>query len=182
MIKGCNVSQTTPHNLPAALLHPWEWPQQSWQCVHADYAGSFLGRMLLILVDVKSKCVDVHFVNSSTSQVTIEKMWQSFVPFGLPQTSVTDNSTQLTSAEFSQFTTLNGIKYVMSSPCHPSTEGLAEQTIQSFKEGMKRQSNESIETRAAKFLFAYRNTPHSTIKVSPAVLLFNRLLKSHLDL
>ena len=182
MVKGCNVCQTTRHNPPAALLHPWEWPQQPWQCVHADYAGPFLGRMFLILVDAYSKWVDVHVVHSSTFQVTIEKMRTSFATSGLPQTLVTDNGTQFTRAEFSQFTILNGIEHVMSSPYHPSTNGLAERTIQSFKEGMKRQSNGSIETHVARFLFAYHSTPHFTTRASPAMLMFNRPLRSHLDL
>ena len=47
---------------------------------------------------------------------------------------------------------------------------------------MKRQRNGSIETRVARFLFAYCNTPHSTMRVSPAMFMFNRPLRSHLDL
>jgi len=73
--------------------------------VHADYAGPFLGRMFLILVDAYSKWVDVHMVHSSTSQLTIEKMRTSFATFNLPQTLVTDNGTQFTSAEFSVYNT-----------------------------------------------------------------------------
>ena len=69
-----------------------------------------------------------------------------------------------------------------SSPYHPSTNGLAEKSIQIFKEGMKKQKTGTIETRVSRFLFAYRNTPHSTTNVSPAMLMFNRQLRSHLDL
>jgi len=181
-VKECNTCQATRHTPPVALLHPWEWPKQPWQRVHADYAGPFLGKMFLILVDAYSKWVDIHVVNSSTSQVTIEKMRTSFAALGLPQFLVTDNGTQFTSVEFLQFTRNNGIKHIKSSPHHPSTNGLAERMVQSFKEGMKRQRSGSIETRMARFLFAYRNTPHSTTGMSPAMLLFNRPLRSHLDL
>jgi len=137
-VKGCDICQTTHHNPPAALLHPWEWPQQPWQRVHADYAGPFLGKMFHVLIDAYSKWVNIHVISSSTSQVTIEKMRATFAAFGLPQILVTDNSTQFTSLEFTQFTMANGIKHIMLSPYHPSTNGLAERRVQSFKEGMKR--------------------------------------------
>jgi len=59
-VKGCDICQTTRHNPTAALLYPWEWHQQPWQHVHADYAGPFLGKMFLILVYAYSKWVDQH--------------------------------------------------------------------------------------------------------------------------
>ena len=51
---------------------------------------------------------------------------------------------------------------------------MAEQTVQSFKECMKRQYDGSIETHVARFPFAYRNTPHSTTVTSLTMLMFNR--------
>ena len=62
-VKECNTCQATRHTLPVALLHPWEWPKQPWQRVHADYAGPFLGKMFLILFDAYSKWVDIHVVS-----------------------------------------------------------------------------------------------------------------------
>ena len=121
-------------------------------------------------------------VNSSSAQITIEKMRTTFATLGFPQILVTDNGPQFTSSKFSQFTKNNGIKHVTSSLYHPSTNGLAERTVQTFKEGMRRQKTGSIETRVARFLYVYRNTPQSTTGVSPAVMMFNRPLRCHLDL
>ena len=47
---------------------------------------------------------------------------------------------------------------------------------------MRKQKTDSIETRVSRFLFAYHNTPQSTTSVSPAMFMFNRQLRSHLDL
>ena len=47
---------------------------------------------------------------------------------------------------------------------------------------MKRQSNGSIETCVARFLFAYCNMLHSTTRASPPMLMFNRSSRSHLGL
>ena len=55
-------------------------------------------------------------------------------------------------------------------------------TVQNFMEGMKRQCDGSIETCVTRFLFAYHNTPHSTTGTSPAMLMFNRPLRLHIDL
>ena len=121
-------------------------------------------------------------VNSSSAEVTVEKMRATFTTSGLPQILVTDNGPQFTSAQFAQFTKNNGIKHVTTSPYHLSTNGLAERMVQTFKEGMRRQKTGSIETRIARFLFAYRNTPQSTTGVSPAVMMFKRPLRYHLDL
>ena len=172
-----HMSQT-----PSANLHPWEWPRHPWQRVLADYAGSFLGRMFLILIDATTKWIDIHVVTSSYTQSTIEKMRTIFATLGLPQILVTDNGPQFTSSEFSQFTKNNGIKHITSSPYHPTTNGLAERTVQTFKEGMRRQKTGSVETCVARFLFAYRNTPQSTTGISPPVMMFNRPLRCHLDL
>ena len=138
--------------------------------------------MFLILVDANTKWVDIHVVNSSSAEVTIEKMIATFANLGLLQILITDNGPQFTSAQFTQFTKNNGIKLVTSSPYRPSTNGLVERTLQTFTEGMRRQKTSSIETHIARFLFVYCNTPQSTTGVSPAVMMFKRPLRCHLDL
>jgi hypothetical protein len=69
--------------------------------VHADYAGPFLGKIFLILIDAHTKWIDVHIISSS-SQTTIEKMRATFIILGISETSVTDNGTAFTSSEFGQ--------------------------------------------------------------------------------
>jgi len=90
---------------------------------------------------------------------------------------VNDNGSQFTSYEFSQFTKNNRIKHIISSPYHPATNRLAERTIQTFKEGMRRQKTGSIETSVARFLFAYHNTPQSTTGISPPDMMLKRPLR-----
>ena len=97
---------------------------------------------------------------------------------------VTDNATCFTSAEFADFMSKNGINHVTSAPFHPSSNGLAERAVQTFKEGMKRMQGgkESVETKVSRFLFSYRITPHSTTGLSPAEMLNGRRLRSAFDL
>lgn len=102
------------------------------------------------------------------------------------QMCVTDNGPSFTSSEFDIFMKNNGIRHVTSAPYHPSTNGSAERTVQSFKSAMKKMSSspsvDSIQTRVNRFLFAYRTTPQTTTEMSPAELLMNRKLTTKLSL
>ena len=84
-VKQCTLCQVCHKNLPAAPLHPWEWPEQPWRRVHADYTGPFLGHIFLILINEHSKWMEVHMTKSSTSLVTNEKMRSTFATLGLPE-------------------------------------------------------------------------------------------------
>ena len=181
-VKTCKACQSTRKNPAPAPLHPWEWPRRPWSRVHADYAGPFMGHMFLLLVDAHTKWMDVHIVSSATSQSTIEKMRNSFATLGLPEMLVTDNGSVFTSSEFTNFVKRNGIRHVTSSPYHPSSNGLAERAVQTMKEGLRKLTNGSVETKLSRFLFKYRLTPQTVTGVSPAEMMFGRPLHSQLDL
>lgn len=95
-----------------------------------DHAGPFLGKLFLVVIDAHSKWMEVHVVSSISSEVTISKLQEMFARFGLPQQVVSDNGPAFTSKEFEQFL---AIRQVLSSPYHPSSNGLAERAVQTFK-------------------------------------------------
>ena len=90
-VRTCNNCQINRKNPPEAPLHPWEWPSRPWERLHIDYAGPFLGKMFLIVVDAYSKWLEVHQVNVATSRATIEKLRSIFAIHGLPTIVVSDN-------------------------------------------------------------------------------------------
>ncbi|XP_026054203.1 uncharacterized protein K02A2.6-like [Carassius auratus] len=182
VVQKCEVCQSFRKAPAQAPLHPWEWPGSPWERLHVDYAGPFLGRMFLILVDSHSKWMEVYPVMQATSQITIEKLRMCFSTHGLPKMLVSDNGTCFTSNEFETFMERNGIQHVTSAPYHPSSNGLAERAVQTFKEGMKKMKGDTVETRVARFLFNYRITPHATTGLSPAQMLMSRKLRSAFDL
>lgn len=59
--------------------------------------GPFLGKMFLLLIDAHSKWIELHMVNSVTSQMTIKKMKHTFATHGLLEMLVTDNGSNFTS-------------------------------------------------------------------------------------
>lgn len=181
LVKSCPVCQESRPSPAPAPLHPWEWPSQPWSRIHLDFAGPLHGHHYLVLVDAHSKWMDVHVMNSITSSKTIETLRVIFANHGLPRKVVTDNGTSFTSAEFKAFMSDNGIVHVTTSPYHPSSNGLAERAVQTFKNGLKRTQGATIQERISKFLFTYRLTPHTTTGVAPSQLLMGRRLRSRLD-
>ena len=181
-VRSCTECQNERPSPAKAPLHPWEWPTEPWSQIHLDYAGPFEGKMLLVLVDAHSKWLDVIPARSATSTVTIEKLRTIFATHGIPRKIVTDNGSVFTSDEFSTFMKKNGIVHTLTSPYHPASNGLAERGVQTFKNGISKLKEGSVETRLARFLSKYRLTPHAATRRSPAELLLGRQPRSRLDL
>ena len=167
----CQKHKKQPNKAP---LFPWEWPE--------DFAGPFLGQMYLNDTDVHSKWVAVEIMSKITASHTILDLHDIFATLGLPDTIVTDNGPTFTSSEFTLFMSHNGIKHITVTPYHPSSNGLAERSVQTFKRAMVKISGVSVRERVCKFLTRYRCTPHSTTGLSPAELMFDRNIRTHTDL
>ena len=167
-VKTCNTCQQNQKSPPTFR-------------VHIDYAGPFLGKMFLLIIDAHSKWMEVHMTTSATSLITISLLRKTFAALGLPDVVVSDNASNFTSEEFEDFLKSNGVKHVRTPPYHPASNGLAERAVQTFKEGMKKLKDETLGTKLARFLFKYQITPQTTTGISPAELIYGRPLRSHLD-
>ena len=180
-VQCCVSCQSKRHSPAKAPLHPWEYPKRPWSRIHVDYAGPYQGKMLLVIVDAFTKWLEVHVMNSSTSEATVEKLRTTFATFGIPETVVSDNGTCFVSEVFQTFMSRNGIRHIKVAPKHPASNGLAERSVQSVKEGINKMTTGSLDTKLARFLFKYRNTRHYTTGKSPTELLFGRKVRTHLD-
>ena len=161
-VKKCTICQTTLKDPPAAPPHPWSPPDKPWTRVHIDYAGPLEGKMFLLITNAHSRWLEIHPTNTSTSSATMELLQKSFASLGLPEVLVSDNGTAFKSSEFSEFLKKNGIRHLLTPPYHLASNGLVERSMQTFKEGLKRQKEGSLNTRLSPFLFKYRLTPHSS--------------------
>ena len=180
-VQTCNVCQYHRPVPCQAPLHPWEFPRQPWTRVHVDHAGPFMGKQFFLLIDAYSKWLEVHIVPSTSSEVTIKKLQEIFASHGIPMQLVSDNGTAFTSHTFQSYMKQHGIKHILTSPYHPSSNGLAERAVQTLKTCLKKLEG-SVEARVLRFLSRYRVTPHSTTELSPAELLMGRRLRTSLDL
>lgn len=181
LVKRCPACLENRKTPPKAELHPWEWPSHPWHRLHIDYAGPVQGKYFLVVVDAHSKWVEIFPTNGPSTAETVKALRHCFCQLGLPVTVVSDNGPCFTSKEFKDFLDSNGIRHVTSAVYKPSTNGLAERMVQTFKSALAA-SKQTYTVLLDKFLFKYRITPHTTTGVSPAELLFKRKLRCRLDL
>ena len=179
-VRGCNMCQMNRPSPSKAPLHPWEYPSRPWARIYIDHAGHFMGKMFLVVIDAHSKWINVAIVNSTSAVSTIIKRCSLFATHGIPEQLVSDNESGFWGEEFKQFTTHNGIKHTFTSPYHPSSNGLAERAVQTFKSTVVKMDG-PIDVRLSRFLLQYRVTPQTTTGLFPSQLLMRRKIRTCLD-
>ncbi len=187
--KRCEICQTVQRDPPVAPLHPWSYPTRVWERVHIDF-GEYQGQKFLVLIDSRSKWIEVELMTSTTTSKTIEVLRELFAAYGLPEEVVSDNGPQFTADEFKQFLRRNGIKQSLTPPYHPASNGAAERSVQIVKSAFKKhsvarskgQNTLSVKHMLAGFLLTYRTTPHVVTGQSPAEIFMGRTLRTRLTL
>ena len=102
--------------MPAKEYGSWSWPTGPWQSIHIDFAGPFMSKMFLVIVDAYSRFLEIVPINRATSTGTIAAMQRVFGIFGLPSHVVSGNGAQFTSEEFKRFLKANGILHTCTAP------------------------------------------------------------------
>lgn len=141
-----------------------------WTKVPTDLC-EFDSRVLLVVCDYYSNFMEVVYLGSITSQAIIKELKAIFARFGVPDTLVTENGPQFSSAKFSVFS--RTWMFETSSPPYPQSNGKAENAVQTVK-------NLSTKCKAAgasefQALLDWCNTPTAGIGTSPA----QRLMGPH---
>uniref|UniRef100_A0A1Y1LXH1 RNA-directed DNA polymerase n=2 Tax=Photinus pyralis TaxID=7054 RepID=A0A1Y1LXH1_PHOPY len=132
VISSCAVCQAFQNSGSERTLHSWPTTDNVWQRVHIDFFHKN-GLTFLIIVDSKSKFLDIHLMSSTNVLQTIEKLKVTFSMLGLPLQLVSDNGPPFNSSEFSKFCLANGIQPVKTPPYHPQSNGAAERNVQTVK-------------------------------------------------
>jgi len=163
MTKSCPRCQAVRSEPAAAPLHPWLWPNRPWQRIHIDFAGPFRGHNFLVVVDAHSKWPEVIPMPTTTSTATIYELRRLFASYGLPEQLVSDNGPQFVSDEFQVFLKSNRVKHIRSAPYHPSSNGLAERFVRTFKRALRaaEYTRLTFHQQLMNFLLSYRTTPPS---------------------
>ena len=155
-----------------------------WQRVHVDFAGPLKGHMFLIVVDAKSKWIEVFPMSSITATATIRTFHFLCATHGLPEETISDNSPQFVAQEMKDFLKSNGIRQCLSSPYNPASSGEAKRAVRTFKEAMTMLENEPgpLAEKLARFVLGYRTTPNRATSYTPAEILMGRRIRTRLDL
>ncbi|PFX21818.1 Uncharacterized protein K02A2.6 [Stylophora pistillata] len=131
LVGDCETCQKTHSKAPLTSDNRWMWPHRPWQRVHVDYCGPFFGGFFLVVVDAKSKWLEVIPMSSTTAQATVDALRSLFAIHGLPEEIISDNGPQFIPQEFKDFLRYNHVKQILSAPYHPASNGEAERAEQS---------------------------------------------------
>ena len=95
----CHAYQTNCTKSPLKINNPWIWPTHPGQRVHVDFAGPFYGQMFPLVVDEKSKWIEVFPVAATTAPATIRALRFLFATHGLPEDLISENGPQVVAQE-----------------------------------------------------------------------------------
>ena len=82
MTKSCEACQSHKKSPQKVPLHTWPWPKTPWECVHVDFLGPSMGRMILVAVDAHSKWPEATVMTSTTAAKTISVLREMFARNG----------------------------------------------------------------------------------------------------
>ncbi|XP_055701773.1 uncharacterized protein K02A2.6-like [Phlebotomus papatasi] len=185
LVSHCHDCAAAAKSPVKSQLFSWPLATRPWQRVHVDYAGPVNGSYYLLVIDALTKWPEIFRTKSTTSQDTIKILQEIFSRFGLPEVLVSDNGTQFTSTQFSEFCKSGGINHIRTCVYSPSSNGQAERFVDTLKRALRKMDNEdSVDVALQKFLSTYRNTPNDNVPhgKSPAEIMFGRRPRTIFDL
>lgn len=176
MVSNC---PTCLQNRPAQQKEPLlqhEMPSRPWQKLATDLF-ELDGQAYILLVDYYSKYTEYTNLQNTKSETVVQWLKEQFARHGIPDVLVSDNGPQYISTDFTAFTKSYGFRHDTSSPTYPQSNGMAERTVQTLKNILKKVAQTGQDPHLA--VLEWRNTPIGNIG-TPTQLLMGRRTKTTL--
>ena len=142
-------------------LLPTPLPEFPWQRIATDLFQ--LGNTIyLIAVDYFSRFPEVVTLPSPTSKSIILALKSMFARHGIPETVISDNGPQYSSAEFQQFAEEYGFLHITSSSHFPQSNGQAEEGVKTIKKFLRISEDPFLS------LLPYRAPPSTMVQSVPS--------------
>jgi transposase InsO family protein len=133
----------------------------------------------LVAVDKFSKWIEAVPVTNQETTMAV-KFFESIVyRYGVPNSIITDNSTNFTSGKFQEFAKVLGIKIKYASVAHPKSNGQVKKANGLVCAGLKKRLLRPLKRAAGAWvkelpsvLWSLRTTPNSSTGYTPFFLLF----------
>ena len=174
MIQSCLKCREHANQQCKEPLLPYDTPTRPWQYLSSDlfYYNNIT---YLLICDYYTKFPFVYAMRAPiTSANIIDRLKTLFAEHGIPDRLLSDNGGHYSSQAFRTFASEWGFDHVTSSPYHSQSNGLAERTVQSLKNILKKSENFQMS------LLLLRSTPVIGSTRSPAELLYGRKLANPL--
>ena len=170
-IESCGVCATYCDRQPAEPLVLNKVPNRPFSTVASDIF-TIEGHDYLVTVDCYSTFIEVDRLTNLTTEEVIVKLKHHFARYGIPDTLLSDNGTQYTSAKFRQFSKDWNFFHQTSSPGNSQSNGAAEAAVKVAKRMMRR--CQALKEDPYIGLLNLRNTPTEGLSTSPAQRLMGR--------
>ena len=143
--KACQLSKRNTGK-QAGFLMKIDTPKRPWDVLHMDFVGALPPAGIdgyntcLVIVDrctKRAKFLPTH--DTATAKDTALLYWNScFSDYGVPRIIISDRDPKFTSDFWKRLFKLMGSTLAMSTAHHPQTDGLAERTIQTLVDMIRR--------------------------------------------
>ena len=138
-VQGCEECMKLLPSKPADPLLNQTIPERPWQIVGADLL-QWSNKTYIVIVGYYSLWPEVYQLFRPDTINVIHAMKETFARHGIPVELISDNEPQFASYKYKQF------KHTTSSPHYPRSNGLAEATVKTVKNLLKKchRSNQDI--------------------------------------
>ncbi|CAN6542625.1 unnamed protein product [Malus baccata var. baccata] len=175
---------------PFGRLQPLPVPQWKWENITMDFVyklprtqNGFDG--IWVVIDRLTK--SAHFI-PVREKYSLNKLAQLFISkvvkyHGVPVNIISDRDPRFTSKFWTAFQEALGTRLLYSTAYHPQTDGQSERTIQTLEDMLRSsvmQFGDSWHDRLDLMEFAYNNSFHSSIGMSPFEALYGKACRTPL--
>ena len=177
----CSRYQPSNPALPPVIPDEPSYPFQS---ICADFF-SISPHTYLAIVDRYSNWLSIFKLQQDTSQEVIKVLRGYASTFGIPVVLTSDGAKVFTSKAMEDFCTRFGIIHRVSTAYHPRANKRSEVAVKSAKRMIRGNTSQTgtLDTDTlARALLQHRNTPCPLTGVSPAQIVFGRVLRDFLPL
>lgn len=174
-ISKCDVCLTHRNGQGKEPILQHEFNARPWAKVAADLC-KLDNRILLVVSDYYSNYIEVARLSNLTTRAVVKELKEIFARFGVPDTLVTDNGLQFSSAEVAVFAKTWMFEHKTSSPVHPQSHRKAENAVHTIKNLFRKCKTSGVSKFQA--LLDWRNMPTAGIGTSPAQCLMGRCCKT----
>jgi hypothetical protein len=174
-VEACGTCATYADKQPQESQVITEIPDRPWKKVASDLL-TWAGDDYLITTDYHSNFFEIDKLPVATSEAVICKLKAHFARQGTPDTLISDNGPQYTSATFRMFAKSWQFHHLTTSPGNSQANGAAEAAVKTAKRLLRKNKNSGEDLYIA--LLNLRNTPTEGLNSSPAQRLLGRHTKS----
>ena len=184
MRASCSLCNIIAPSNPSPPPHPVINPAYPFSDICADFF-EYSGKSYLATVDRYSNWLSLFQLAHDNSANVIKTFRELCCCWGVPKTITTDGASVFTSAEMTDWLSRWGIQHRLSSSYYPRANKRAEVAVKSTKRLIMDNlgPNGTLHTdKLARAILMHRNCPDPNTGLSPAQVIFGRVLRDHIPL